>query len=65
MPEFNVGVEFDVYCSCGAALCNQSTTTDWFRGGRGRALTVEPCTQCLDKAHRAGYDERDGEESHD
>jgi len=30
MPEFNVEVVFDVYCSkCGAALCNNCSTQDY------------------------------------
>ena len=58
MPEFEVEVTFDVYCSCGAALCDQSTATDYQRGygGRGRSVTVEPCQKCLDMAEDAGYD---------
>ena len=59
MPEFEVEVSFDVYCSCGAALCNQSSTQDYRRsyGGTPRSLIVEPCQACMDKAEVKGYDE--------
>jgi hypothetical protein len=59
MPEFEVNVVFDVYCSCGAALCNQSSTQDYRRGhgGTPRSLTVEPCQSCLDRIKDEGYDE--------
>ncbi len=69
MPEFTVEVAFDVYCSCGEALCNQSVTQDYAGGYRNRArsVTVEPCPKCLDRAEGAGYDTgfKEGEESND
>lgn len=47
-------LEFEVWCSCGNGLCNQ---TKEVRGG----IEVEPCEKCLDEAradgHDAGYDE--------
>jgi len=42
-------VEFEVWCSCGEGLCNQTKDV---RGG----IQVEPCANCLDKAMDAGYD---------
>ncbi len=57
MPE--VSVEIEVYCSCGAGLCNQTTTGE--TRGRGQPyFTVEACTACLEKERdegwRAGHD---------
>jgi len=56
MPEFSVEVVFDVYCSCGAALCNQSDTqdSDGYRH-RSRSVTVEPCEKCKDAEYEKGY----------
>lgn len=64
MPEFSV--EFEVFCSCGEGLCNQSDT----RKSRNRLspqVVVQPCDKCLDKAREegreAGYAERENEET--
>ena len=43
-------VEFEVWCSCGNGLCNQTKDVN---GG----IEVEPCEKCLDKAHTEGYAE--------
>ena len=53
MPEFSV--EFEVYCLCGAGLCQQSTGSNDRRGGA--RVTVGPCERCIQKAR----DEADGE----
>jgi hypothetical protein len=52
MPSFeaDVTVEFEVWCSCGAGLCNQCSTN-------GTSVTVEPCEKCLEKEHDDAYDE--------
>lgn len=42
-------VEFEVWCSCGNGLCNQSKE---IKGG----ITVEPCEKCLEKAREDGRD---------
>lgn len=57
MPEFNVEVIFDVYCSCGEALCNQSSTKDYDHTYRhtARAVTVAPCEACKSAAYDEGY----------
>ena len=56
-------LEFEVFCSCGAGLCLQ--TTEGRTPGRGMAfITVEPCKNCIDEArdtareegHSEGYD---------
>jgi len=44
----DIEIEFEVYCSCGAGLCNQTTVDDEHR--RGRRITVEPCEACLERA---------------
>ena len=52
MPSFEV--EFEVFCSCGEGLCNQSMGSLM---RRGPIVTVEPCDKCLIKAYDKGYDE--------
>lgn len=52
--------EFEVYCSCGAGLCQQ--TTEGRTTGRDMAfITVEPCEKCksgaYDEGHAEGYDQ--------
>lgn len=63
-PSFNVEVEFDVYCSCGTALCNDAETVDHVRYREGRKLTVGPCESCLEKARDEGY-EKGYDEGHE
>lgn len=43
-------IEFEVWCSCRAGLCNQTTNV---RGG----IEVEPCEKCLEKAKKEGHEE--------
>jgi len=43
-------IEFEVWCSCGNGLCNQTTNV---RGG----VEVEPCEKCLERAKDEGYNE--------
>ena len=53
MPSFDL--EFEVFCSCGAALCRQSET----RISRNRGMpqvVVEACEDCLERAQQKGYD---------
>ena len=46
-------LEFEVYCSCGAGLCQQ--TTEGLTRGRGMPfVTVEPCEKCKDEARDEG-----------
>jgi len=42
-------LEFEVWCSCGNGLCNQ---TKEVKGG----IMVEPCEKCLEKEYDSGYD---------
>lgn len=52
MPSFEV--EFEVFCACGAGLCNQSTG----RNSRRRdtpQVEVEVCRGCRDEAWEAGF----------
>jgi len=51
MPEFSV--DFEVFCSCGEGLCDQSTGSN----KRGPRVTVEPCQKCLQKEYDAGVEE--------
>lgn len=57
MPSFNVDIEFEVFCACGAGLCNKSSTGAK-SGYRGNSLyvTVEPCERCKSLAHDDGYE---------
>jgi len=52
MPSFDV--DFEVFCGCGAGLCNQSKGTS---SCNGLTVTVEPCEKCIEKAREEGYDE--------
>jgi len=45
-------LEFEVYCSCGAGLCNQSDTGI---GRNGQLVTIEPCQKCLEEQYNLGY----------
>ena len=53
-----IEIEFEVWCSCGNGLCNQTRDR---KGG----IEVEPCEKCLEKAREEGkeegYNERDME----
>jgi len=49
MPTLN-NIEFEVWCSCGNELCNQTKDV---KGG----IEVEPCEKCLDRVNAEGYDE--------
>ena len=51
MPTFEV--EFEVFCSCGEGLCNQSTTS---LTRQGLIVKVEPCEKCLKKAQDDGWE---------
>lgn len=61
MPSFDVEinetvkVEFEVYCSCGAQLCNQSTGKNNNRRNTPQVI-VEPCENCKRTRYEAGYD---------
>ena len=48
MPDINV----EIWCSCGAGLCNQSSTNK-----RGDGIIVDPCEVCLDNARGEAKDE--------
>ena len=43
-------VSFEVWCSCGAGLCNQTEDID---GG----IKVQPCEYCLASAREESYDD--------
>lgn len=48
-------LDFEVWCSCGEGLCNQSEATN--KHGR-KGIIVEPCKRCMEKERDAG--ESDG-----
>ena len=54
LPDY-IEIDFEVYCICGAGLCNQTTVDDEHR--RGRRITVEPCEACLEKAAQEAREE--------
>ena len=41
-------IEFEIWCSCGNGLCNQTRDV---KGG----ISVEPCENCLENAKDEGY----------
>ena len=47
--EEDIAVDFEVFCSCGAGLCNQSEVRI-SRRRQSRQVVVEPCEKCLDRA---------------
>ncbi len=47
-----VEIEFEVWCSCGNGLCNQTSDHRTKKG-----IIVEPCELCLKKSRDEGYDE--------
>jgi hypothetical protein len=56
VPEITIDVE--IWCSCGAGLCRQSTVHP-----RGRGIIVEPCERCLKEAEKKGHEEAQEEAS--
>ena len=58
MPEFDVEttitVDFEVFCSCGAAMCGSSRVS---RQRGYNQLVVEPCENCMERARQDGRDE--------
>lgn len=54
MPDINV--EFEVFCSCGAGLCQQSQVRYSYNRHEPQVV-IEPCERCLDKAYDRGYAE--------
>ena len=48
----SLSLEFEVYCSCGAGLSNQSDTGT---GRHGQFITVDPCQKCLEEQYDLGY----------
>ena len=48
-----LSLDFEVFCECGAGLCNQSTEGS---NGHSQYITVEPCSICLAKESEESYD---------
>jgi len=46
-------LDFEVFCSCGRGLCNQSEVQS---GRWSPKVVVEPCSRCLEEAKQEGYD---------
>lgn len=56
MPEFELTVEFEVFCAkCGEGLCNQSTTGKTLRRSHNY-VQVSPCEKCLEDVRDNGYE---------
>lgn len=47
-------LEFEVYCTCGAGLCNN---TKEGRNRHSQHITVEPCEHCMSKEYDRGHDD--------
>ena len=43
-------IEFEIWCSCGNGLCNQ---TENIKGG----IEIDPCKKCIEQARNEGYDQ--------
>ena len=55
MPEFDITVEFEVFCQeCGAGLCQQSTGHPPGRSSSA-FVEVQPCEKCLEQKFDEGY----------
>ena len=55
MPNFDIEIDFEVYCAtCGAGLCGQSEGT---QNNRGLIVNVEACENCIDIAKEESYQE--------
>lgn len=52
MPEMMI--DFEVYCSCGEGLCNQTVVS--YDNHGNIAVKVEPCERCLARARDEGED---------
>lgn len=52
MPVFQL--EFEVFCSCGNGLCNNTIEG---ANRHSQYITVEPCEKCLNIAREEGYEE--------
>ena len=51
-------LDFEVWCSCGEGLCNQTDT----RGRQKRVgITISPCEKCLSREYDKGF--KDGADS--
>ena len=64
MPDMTVAIDVnvsvEVWCSCGAGLCGQSSTVSGYGGDRG--IQVEPCEKCLEQARDEGFQQAINEE---
>jgi hypothetical protein len=49
---FEVSMEIDVYCTCGAAL---TATTSAEADGSLVSVLAEPCQKCMEQADKRGY----------
>ena len=59
MPNFDVEIDFEVYCAtCGTGLCRQSEGT---QNNRGLIVNVEACENCIAVAREEGYKEAEQE----
>lgn len=45
-------LEFEVYCTCGNGLCQNTTESS---NRHSQYITVEPCEKCLDAKEAEGY----------
>lgn len=59
MPEITgeATIDFEAYCAkCGAGICSNVTTGKTFNR-QHPFIEIEPCEECLKKAHDEGYEE--------
>ncbi len=53
--EVEAEISFEVYCTCGEGICN-NTTTRKSRTRNEDQIVIEPCEKCLQKAREENDD---------
>ena len=63
MPDVDICVNIEVYCSkCGAGLCGQTRIVN-DRHGNTTGFNIEPCKHCLEQSFDEGFDRGKEEQS--
>jgi hypothetical protein len=57
MPEFDIEIEFEVYCgTCGKGICHLADTRKSHNRGTNQ-VSVVPCENCMDNAREEAREE--------
>jgi len=54
MPDIDTTVEVEIYCCCGARLCDLAHVE--YTRNREPRIIVDPCPACLKRAYDQAYD---------